>query len=175
MEKQKNRQQIESRRMAKVDKRRRRENRTDYAKRIKLLKSGSPRIIFRRTNRYLIAQYARSSGAKDSIEFGISSKALLKHGWPESAAGSLKSVTASYLLGMIMGKKISERKESPIIDLGMARPVHKSRIYAFMKGLLDSGARINSKEGVFPDEGRIRGEHLKNKVPFEQIKSKIMK
>ena len=40
----------------KVSKRRRIEAKTDYAKRIKLLKSEKPRLVFRRTNKYIIAQ-----------------------------------------------------------------------------------------------------------------------
>jgi large subunit ribosomal protein L18 len=41
--------------MTKINRRRRREGKTDYSKRINLLKSGAPRIVFRKTNRYLIA------------------------------------------------------------------------------------------------------------------------
>ena len=161
--------------MIKVNKRRRREAKTDYLKRINLLKGGSPRIIFRKTNKYLIAQYIKSKDAKDSVEFGFNSKILLKYGWPEKASGSLKTVTASYLLGILVGKKITDKKKLPILDLGMIRIVHKSRVYAFIKGLVDSGIKIKHKEGIFPDESRIKGEHLKNKIPFEEIKSKIIK
>ena len=161
--------------MEKVDKRRRREGKTDYSRRIKLLKSESSRIVFRKTNRYLIAQYVKSKEAKDNIECGFDSKTLLNYGWPEKAAGSLKSVPAAYLLGMLIGKKITDKKNIPIIDVGMLKTVHKSRIYAFIKGLIDSGIKIKSKDGIFPDEKRIRGEHLKTKIPFEEIKSKVTK
>lgn len=161
--------------MIKINKRRRIEGKTDFAKRIKLLKSESPRIVFRKTSKYLIAQYVDSKEAKDIIKTGITSKILLNYGWPESAKGSLKSITAAYLLGILMGKKISDKKNIPIIDFGMIRNVHKSRAYSFMKGLIDSGINLEHKEGIFPDENRIKGEHLKNKIPFEQIKSKIIK
>jgi large subunit ribosomal protein L18 len=87
----------------------------------------------------------------------------------------LKSTTASYLLGLLFGKKITDKKKLPVIDLGMIRTVHKSRPYAFIKGLTDSGIAIKHKEGIFPDDNRIKGEHLKNAVPFEEIKSKIIK
>jgi large subunit ribosomal protein L18 len=161
--------------MKKINKRRRRERKTDYSKRINLLKSGSPRIVFRKTNRYLIAQYIISKEAKDMIKNGLTTKILLNYGWPEKARGSLKSVTAAYLLGILMSKKISDKKNNPIIDIGMIRNVHKSKLYAFIKGLIDSGINLKYNEGIFPDENRIRGEHLKNKIPFEQIKSKIIK
>mgnify|MGYP001565342329 CR=1 FL=1 len=161
--------------MKKINKRRRREGKTDYAKRVNLLKGGVPRIVFRKTNRYLIAQYMKSKEAKDSVEFGINSKALLEYGWPEKVSGSLKSVPAAYLLGILVGKKITDKKKLPIIDFGMIRTVHKSRAYAFIKGLIDSGIAIKHKEGIFPEDNRIRGEHLKHKIPFDEIKLKIIK
>ena len=155
-------------------KRRREEYKTDYKKRFALLKSGLPRIIFRKTNRYLIAQYVKSNEAQDKIVFGIDSKELLKYGWPEKE--SIKSISASYLIGYLIGKKILLKKlEKPILDFGMARVLHKTGVYAFIKGLIDSGIKIECNKENFPDETRIKGEHLKNKIPFDEIKLKIEK
>ena len=160
----------------KVAKRRRRENRTDYGKRLKLLKSEKPRIVFRNSNRYILAQYVESENAQDKIKFGVSSKDLLKNGWQKNAEGSLKSVTASYLTGFLMGKKIAkENLETPIIDFGMKEMKHKSRTYGFIKGLIDAGIKVKCDKEFFPDESRIKGEHLKNKVKFNEIKSQIEK
>ncbi len=157
-------------------KKRRRQNKTDYLKRMKLLKSNSPRIVFRKTNKYIIAQYVTSKEAQDKIEIGINSKNLMNYGWPEKAKGNLKSLPASYLTGYLIGKKILKQKlEKPILDIGMIRALHKNKAYAFLKGLIDSGIEINSQEKVFPDESRIKGEHIKNKIPFDEIKSKIEK
>lgn len=160
--------------MKRILKRRRREFKTDYGKRFKLLKSGTPRVVFRKTNRYLIVQYVISKEAQDKIIMGISSKDLLKKGWPESAKGSLKSITASYLTGYLMGKKIIKDKlEKPIVDLGMIRVLYKTKVYGFIKGLIDSGIEISCKEEAFPEEDKIKGLKLKNKIPFEEIKGKI--
>lgn len=160
----------------KTIKRRRLEGKTDYAKRLKLLKGNSPRIIFRKTNRYILAQYVTSREAQDKVVIGISSKALMKLGWPESAEGSLKSLPASYLTGYLIGKRIiKEKLKVPIVDFGMHVSVHKSRIYAFIKGVADAGVKINASEKVFPEESRIKGEHMKNKIPFEKIKTNIEK
>ena len=160
----------------KVQKRRRRENKTDYLKRLKLLKSKKPRLVFRKTNRYIISQYVISKEAKDEIKTGVTSKELNKYGWSEEAKGSLKSITASYLTGYLIGKKIIKKKlETPIIDFGMIPALHKSRCYAFLKGVMDSGIKIECKEEAFPEEARIKGEHLKNKVDIEKIKSDIDK
>ncbi len=159
-------------------KRRRKENKTDYHKRIKLLKSGLPRIVFRKTNRYIIAQLVESKEAKDKIKFGVSSKTLLKHGWPKENSGSLKSVTASYLTGILLGKKIREGKiKNPVADFGMIRSIRKNKAFAFLKGLKDSGIGIKCDEDAFPSEERIKGKHLKKDISehFEKIKLEIEK
>src|SRR3990167_5208677 len=117
-------------------KRRRKENKTDYGKRIGLLKSGFPRVVFRKTNRYIIAGYVISKEAQDKVELGITSKALLKHGWPKEFQGSLKSIPAAYLTGFLFGKKILGKKlETPVIDMGMIRNLHKNKVFGFLKGL----------------------------------------
>jgi len=158
----------------KTIKRRRKENKTDYLRRLKLLKGGKPRIVFRKTNKYILAQYVSSKEAQDKIEFGVNTRILLKYGWPEN--GSLKSVPASYFLGYYFGKRIAKEKlETPILDFGMIQTIHKNKVYAFLKGLIDSGLKISCKKEAFPDEERIKGEHLKNKIPFAEIKSKIDK
>jgi large subunit ribosomal protein L18 len=151
-------------------KRRRRQSKTDYKKRIRFLKSKSPRLVFRKTNRYVIAQYIISKEAEDKVELGVNSKVLLRYGWPKELQGSLKSISASYLLGIIMGKKILKKGlKTPIIDFGLYRALHKSRLYAFVKGIVDSGLKVKCNEKTFPEEERVKG----NKIPFEEIKSKI--
>ena len=155
---------------------RRRKNKTDYAKRIKFLKSEKPRIVFRKTTRYFIAQYVLSEEAKDKVVFGINSKQLLKFGWPKESSNSLKTISAAYLLGLLMGKKVFEKKlEKPIIDFGMLRVLHKTKLYGFLKGLKDSGVEIECEENLFPEEKRIEGSFLKNKINFEEVKLKIIK
>ena len=159
----------------KTQKRRRKQGKTDYLKRIKLLKSKKPRVVFRKTNKYILAQYVTSNEAKDKIVIGISSKDLMKYGWTKENQGALKSTTASYLTGFLIGKKIMKEKlEQPILDLGMIKTIHKSKPYAFLKGLIDSGIQISCNEEAFPEETRIKGEHLKNKINFEEIKSQIL-
>jgi large subunit ribosomal protein L18 len=156
-------------------KRRRKEGKTDYKARLNLLKSALPRIIIRKTNKYVIAQYIKSEEAQDSIIAGANSKELLKYGWEKENAGSLKSLSACYLTGLLLGKKIKSTGENKaILDLGLARSIKKSRIYAVLKGLTDAGIEIKHKKEIFPDDKRIRGEHLKNKIDFEKIKNKIL-
>jgi len=157
---------------------RRKLGKTDYGKRRKLLSGNSPRIVFRRTNKYVIAQYVTTKEAKDSIEIGITSKNLEKYGWPKEFAGSLRSITAAYLTGFLIGKKIlKEKKKTPIFDLGMISSAHKTRPYAFLKGLVDAGLKIEHDKKIFPEEDRIKGKHLKENftATYEKIKAHIEK
>lgn len=160
--------------MRRTIKRRRKEHKTDYSKRIKLLKSGLPRVILRKTNRYLIAQYVTSKEAQDKIGIGITSKELLKHGWPKKFEHSLKSIPAAYLTGYLFGKMIST-KDTPIVDFGMMRAIQKNKMFAFIKGLKDAGVKVNCDEESFPSEDRIKGKHLKEDFSkeFEAIRNNI--
>jgi len=157
---------------------RRKENKTDYSKRLKLLKGKSPRVVFRKTNKYIIAQYIRSKEAQDSVEIEVNSKRLLTKGWPKEFAGSLKSLPASYLTGYLMGTVIKkEKKETPVVDFGMIRVLHKTKVFAFLKGLKDAGIEIECEKEFFPEEEKIKGKNLKEDFSrhFQEIKSKIEK
>lgn len=165
-------------RMKTIQKRRRRENKTDYLKRLKLLKSDKPRLVFRKTNKYVIGQYVVSEEAKDKISFGVTSKVLLKNGWPENFKGSLKSIPASYLTGYLIAKRILRDKlEEPILDFGMSQTLHKTKIFGFIKGAIDAGLKISCKEEAFPQVERITGKDMKEDFTktFNEIKSKIDK
>lgn len=158
----------------KTIKRRRHEQKTNYSKRLKILKAKKPRIVFRKTNLYLIAQYIESKEAKDKVVFGINSKVLTKYGWPKNA--SFKSITAAYFLGLKTGLKIKKEKmKTPIVDFGMIRTNHQTKIYGFLKGLVDAELELKYKKDIFPSDERLQGGHLKNKINFEEIKSKILK
>jgi len=158
-------------------KRRRKEGKTDYKSRIALLRSGKARVIFRKTNKYVIGQYVKSKEAKDKVIIGAVSKELLEYGFSKEASGSLKSISASYLTGFLMGKKILslDGKEEIIFDLGILRSVQKSRAYGFLKGLVDSGIKMKYEEKIFPEERKIKGENLKIKINFNKIKENIEK
>tara|TARA_Y100000310_G_scaffold216080_1_gene217066 strand:+ start:3497 stop:4009 length:513 start_codon:yes stop_codon:yes gene_type:complete len=158
-----------------TQKRRRKENKTDYKLRLGLLKSGKPRIVIRKTNKYFIVQAVESHEAQDKVIAGITSKDLMKNGWGEKLKGSLKSLPAGYLTGLLFAKlfakKINNEKTGFILDLGMVRTINGNRIYAVVKGLVDGGLNIKVNETVFPVEKRLDGEHLKPEV--KEMISKI--
>lgn len=152
---------------------RRRENKTDYKLRTNLLKSGVPRVVIRKTNKYFIAQIVESNEAQDKVIMGVTSKDLIEKGWNEKFGGSLKSIPAGYLTGLLLAKKV--KKGSFIVDLGMARTIGGSRIFAVVKGLIDGGLNINADKKAFPSEERLKGEHLKPEVKkmIGDVKTKI--
>jgi large subunit ribosomal protein L18 len=151
-------------------KRRRRENRTDYKARRILLTSGMPRIVVRRTNKHFVLQAVESDEAQDKVIATMTSRELLKNGWDTKMGGSLKSIPAGYLTGLLFAKKIGKGKF--IMDLGMTRTIGGSRVFAVVKGLIDGGLDISANEKVFPSEERLSGAHLKDdvKAMIEKVK-----
>lgn len=151
--------------------RRRQEARTDYKARLHLLASEKPRVVFRKTNRYLLAQIIISEIAQDKVLCNATTKDLLNHGWPEKLKGSLKSLPAAYLLGHLIVQKAKNVK-SGILDLGLIRHVPKSRAYAFVKGMKDAGFDIPCKDDVLPDESQLNKKPETAKL-INQIKGKL--
>jgi large subunit ribosomal protein L18 len=151
---------------------RRREKKTDYKARRILLKSGKNRIVIRRTNRYFEVQLVESHEAQDKVLVGVNSKQLLENGWDKKLVGSLKSTPAAYLTGLLLAKKISDKKDEVILDIGMARHISGSRIYAVAKGLVDGGVSLKINESVFPSEEKLVGKK-ELKAMISKVKEKL--
>ena len=151
--------------------RRRREGKTDYKARLGFLKSGMPRVIVRKTNRYILGQIVVSDISQDRIILSVNSKDLLTNGWPKEMGGSLKSLPAAYLTGFLLGKKAKDIDEA-ILDIGLQRNIKKSRLYAFLKGLVDAGFKIGHKESVLPDE-EMMGKNEKTANLISKIRSSL--
>ena len=151
--------------------RRRKEGKTDYKARFGFLKSGMPRVVVRRTNRYLIAQIISSDVAQDKVIVEVNSKELLSKGWPKELAGSLKSLPACYLAGYLLGKK-SKDIQKGILDIGLQRSISKNRLYSFLRGLVDSGFEIAHDEKVFPSDEMLSKNEKTGKL-IKQIKEKL--
>lgn len=151
----------------KIMKKRRREAKTDYALRVGLLKSNSPKIVIRKTNKYILVQVVESHLAQDKVSVGITSKELLKYGWDKKMSGSLKSIVAGYLTGYVAAKKIGKGKF--IIDLGMAISKKGGRLSAVVLGLKDGGLDISANEEFFSNK-----ESILNNEKFKHTIKKII-
>ena len=157
----------------KLDKRRRIENKTNYNKRLKLLKGRAPRLVVRKTNKYILLQIIESKNAQDKVIYSVSTRDLLKSGWPKEKQGSLKSLGASYLAGLLLGKKVGKLKERVILDTGLIPSTNGSRIYAAIKGVADSGINIPYDEKIIPPMERIEGKAQKLDEIFKKVKGAI--
>lgn len=152
--------------------RRRREGKTDYKARFGMLKSGLPRIVVRKSNKYLIVQLVESNIAQDRIVVNVSSKDLLSYGWPAEAKGSLKSLGAGYLTGLLFAKKTKVKKA--ILDIGLNRNIAKNRIYAVLKGIVDGGIEIPHNEKSLPSNEMIKTNEKTSKF-IDKVKGEVEK
>jgi len=159
--------------LIKVQFRRRRENRTNYASRAKMLYGGTARLVVRRTNRYLVAQVVTSDTAQDKVIFTANSKELMKYGWPETA--SIKNLAAGYLLGALVAAKAKKNKvEKAVLDLGLFRSTKGSRLYAIVKGAAEAGFDVPHSADILPPMERIDRKDSKVKVDIKKIKESIL-
>ena len=157
--------------------RRKRQLKTDYNKRKRLLLSEQFRLVVRLTNHKIIAQVITFTPKGDKVEVALDSSELNKLGWTQS----LKNLPAAYLTGMLLAKKAKQKKiEGAILDTGLISPQRGGKIYAFLKGVVDGGLNVPyGDEEVFPDQKRLQGEHLQSNkaqvaADFKKIKDKIM-
>ena len=157
--------------LSKTIRRRRQEGRTDYNARLYLLQSDKPRLIIRKTNRYIVAQIVKSDVAQDKVLFTVTSKELLAHGWPEKLNGSLKSLVAAYLTGMLLANKAKNINEA-IIDIGLQRNVKKGRLYALVRGASDAGLNIPYGKEVAPDDDRLESNEKTREI-LTKLKAKL--
>ncbi|GAB6945062.1 50S ribosomal protein L18 [Vulcanisaeta sp. JCM 14467] len=141
----------------KVKFRRRREGKTNYYRRREMIKSGLPRLVVRRTNRYIIAQVVVPKVMGDEVVVSATSKELVDFGWK----GGLKNTSSAYLVGLIIGyKALLKGVKKAILDIGLHRPIKGARIFAVLKGALDAGLEVPHGEEILPDEDRIGGKHI---------------
>ena len=142
-----------------VAKRRKREGKTDYKKRIKLLMGKTPRLIIRKSLHNMMLQVIEFNPAGDKVVLTVTSQNLKKLGWKANT----NNLPASYLCGYLLGTKaLAKKVQECILDLGMQSSVKKGSLFAALKGAIDAGLNIPHSENVFPEENRIKGEHIAN-------------
>jgi len=151
---------------------RRRENKTNYRKRLALLKSKKTRLVIRRSLSNISVQFINFVPSGDQTIAEANSTELKKLGWIRTG-----NVPASYLTGLLAGKKAKNKKiEEAVLDLGLQISTKGSRIYAALKGVLDSGIKVPCSEEILPSEDRIKGRHISKDLEkqFEEVKNKIV-
>lgn len=150
------------------------EGRTDYRKRLALVKSGMPRLVIRKSLNNIIVQVVNYETKGDKVIVSAHSNELAKLGWK----GRKRNLPAAYLVGLLCGKKAKEKNVSKaILDMGLYTSVKGSVVYAALKGAVDAGLEVPHDEAVIPPEDRLKGKHIKGKdiePEFEAVKKNIL-
>lgn len=153
--------------------RRARTGKTDYHKRLAMLKSGKIRLAIRKTNKYVNCQLVTYNPKGDKIVASANSKQLVKLGWKHATV----NVPSAYLTGLLIAKAAEKAKVKDVIaDVGRYTSTKGSIIYATLKGAVDGGLNIPHDQEILPSEDRIFGKHMKAKnlqKDLEAIKKKI--
>ena len=157
-----------------VKPRRHRDGRTDYRRRLGLLKSRKTRIVVRKSLKNIRVQFVEYSPKGDRILVSAISKELIKnYNWKYSVSAT----PAAYLTGLLAGKKAQEKGITEgIFDIGRYRPTTGNKLFAALKGVIDSGIHCPCDETMIPSEDRIFGKHLNKEIsPASiEIKNKII-
>ncbi len=147
--------------------RRRKEGRTDYVKRIALLKSGLLRLVIRKSNAAITAHIVQFDPKGDVTLAHASTRDLEKLGFKGK-----RNVPSAYLLGLLVAKRaIAKGAKKCIADFGLYTASKGNILFAVVKGAVDGGLDINVGEEKLPSKDRLTGKHLK--VDVTSLVSKI--
>jgi large subunit ribosomal protein L18 len=172
--------------------RRRREGKTDYHQRLKLIVSRKPRLVVRGTLGDYVAQIVITKPEGDRVLAAASARELVK---AFGYKGATKNTTAAYLTGLLVALKAKKNGvDEAILDVGLATNRKGSKVYAALKGAIDAGLEVPCSDDIFPSDERIRGGHVAGNAKsnfsqyekrglkvtdlpahFDEVKEKIMK
>ena len=156
----------------KVAFRRRRELRTDYYARKKLLTARETRAVVRRSNKNISIQFVDFAMEGDKIIASATTRELKVMGWEYSCS----SIPAAYLVGYLAGKKaMKEGIEYAVLDIGMQHVQHGGVLFATVAGMIEAGLEVPCSEDVLPEEDRLKGKHIDDKIDaaIDSIKQKM--
>lgn len=141
----------------KVPLRRRREGRTDYQQRLRLLKSGKPRFVVRKSNRHTTVQLVVAREEGDHTVASAHTSQLEEYGWM-APTGNLP---AAYLAGRLAGARaLEEGVEEAVLDVGLNHVTPGNKVFAALQGAVDAGLEVPHGDDVLPSWERVRGEHI---------------
>ncbi len=141
----------------KIPFRRRREGKTDYAARMKLIDYDKSRLVVRLSNAHATVQIIDYAPEGDITLAAAVSKELPKYGY----LGGTSNLSAVYLTAYLAAKRaLAAGVDSAILDIGLKSPIKGSKVFAALKGAVDAGLDIPYGDSIFPTDERIRGEHI---------------
>lgn len=154
--------------------RRRREGKTDYRIRLRLLRSDEPRAVVRMTNRRILVSVTAFDSRGDRVLASAESPELTAVGFPEL---NLRTTPAAYLTGYLAGIRAKAAgASSAVLDVGIRHPSPGGRLMGALKGLLDAGLKIPHGDKGLPSDDRLNGQHLPKPLPkpVEAYKSDLV-
>jgi len=156
----------------KVAFRRRREGRTDYRQRQRLLRARVPRAVVRVSLRHVSIQIVDFDPQGDQVLVTAHSRELLGMGW-DKATGN---VPAAYRTGYLAGKKAGAKGVGEaVLDIGLRVPAKGATVFAALKGMVDAGMKIPHGKDVLPSKERLAGKHVGDDVEkmIKDIKTRM--
>ncbi len=152
--------------------RRRREGKTDYRRRQRLLRSEAPRAVVRKTLNQTLVQIVEAEAGGDRVLAAARSLDLKEHGWSVGTG----NVPAAYLTGFLAGRRaVAKGVKTAVLDIGIQEPTKGGRVFAALQGLLDAGMQVPHSKDILPAKSRVRGEHIGEAVvkSFDAVKAKL--
>ena len=142
----------------KVAYRRRRENRTNYEKRLGQIKASTPRLVVRTSNKGVRVQFVDFEQSGDLTRAQAVSDELSEMGWlPQS------NTPTAYLVGLMAGLRAKKAKIGGFhLDIGIHTPSKGRILFAAAMGAKAAGleAIIPEGEDAMVSADRIKGEHI---------------
>lgn len=151
---------------------RRRQRKTNYKKRLALLKSRVPRLVARKSNRFFYVQFVDFKEKGDETLAAACSRELEKMGFPGKC-----NAPSAYLTGLLAGKRaLKKGVKKFVFDAGLYSASKGSILFAALKGAIDAGVSSKVSEEILPKPERIEGKHLSDSVQksFVEVKQKIL-
>ena len=138
---------------------RRNQNKTNYHRRLKLVKSHEIRLVIRLHLNNIIVQFVEYANKGDKVLINVNSKSLVSFGWK----GHRGNIPSAYLTGLYAGLLAKKKNiKKAILDSGSYTSIKGSRIYATLKGVIDSGIDIPHSKTILPSEDAISGKVISN-------------
>ena len=154
-----------------------RNNKTNYRKRKAVLISKRNFVTIKVSNQNIHCQLIQPAMKGDMVLTHAGSKELAKYGWK----GSLNNLSACFLVGLILGKKMEAKKiDSAILYIG--KTSFTSKVAACLKGIAATGINIPLSEESLPSEERVNGSQIsqyaaslkEDKAQYEKQFSKLI-
>ena len=134
-----------------------RQRKTNYRKRSGILIGRRPFIITKISGQNISAQALKPTLTGDIVIASAHSRELIRHGWK----GSMNSMPACYLTGLLLGKKTIEKGATNAVLYTGNNPF-TTKVAACLKGIVDSGINIPVSKESLPGDDRVSGKHIAN-------------